>query len=72
MAHLSEKDIKVTDSFYIYRLSFQFKIFSSYGYSKKKNKDVELYQRTVKIVIHCVWLVYKRKEVPYTWALHES
>ena len=36
MAHLSEKDIKVTDSFYIYRLSFQFKIFSSYGYSKKK------------------------------------
>lgn len=38
MAHLSEKDIKVTDSFYIYRLSFQFKIFSSYGYSKKKKQ----------------------------------
>lgn len=62
MTHLFEKDMKVTHSFYIYLLSFRFKIFSSYGYSKK-NKDVELYQRTVKIVIHCV---YKRKEVPYT------
>lgn len=54
MTHLSEKDMKVTHSFYIYLLSFGFKIFSSYGYSKK-NKDVELYQRTVKIVIHCVY-----------------
>ena len=54
MTHLSEKDMKVTHSFYIYLLSFRFKIFSSYGYSKK-NKDVELCQRTVKIVIHCVY-----------------
>ena len=54
MTHLSEKDMKVTHSLYIYLLSFRFKIFSSYGYSKK-NKDVELYQRTVKIVIHCVY-----------------
>lgn len=36
MTHLSEKDMKVTHSFYIYLLSFRFKIFSSYGYSKKK------------------------------------
>lgn len=64
MTHLSEKDMKATHSFYIYLLSFRFKIFSSMV-TAKKTRMLNCTSALLKSSF-IVLLVYKRKEVPYT------